>query len=234
MPCVICGETRTVRSHIVPKALMIETRRQEPHLVTGSRFHNGAKPSQGGHFSDRILCAAHETLTGPFDKYGTEFIRRAEAIFQATKPDRSFTVSNPKPQTLHRFALATIWREVQNNGANHKVTLGKYAAAVQDAVFAGAAINWPMLVSRTRFTLDSPDTVRMVVHPYRVRIGERNAWTFTAAGYAFYLFSDARGVGILPDWLRANVSDPACVVVNHSLDLRSVASFKPIFQNMSR
>ena len=37
-----------------------------------------------------MLCAKHENATANLDRYGTEFLRRSEALYEKQKPDRSF------------------------------------------------------------------------------------------------------------------------------------------------
>ena len=212
---------------------MREVRDGAPNAVVGSRHRGGVRISQGGDFSDHILCEVHERTTGTLDDYGTRFIRRAEKAFRRSSSDRSFRVSNPEPRRLMKFALSIVWREV--HGGEHdsvEVRLGAYEGRVCEAVFKNGDLNWPMLVSRTRFTLESDSPIPLTVSPYRVRMASQRAWTFTLAGYSFFMFPGASPPKILTDHLRADMADPTTIVIQHSQNLMQVGSLQEILKNM--
>jgi hypothetical protein len=189
--------------------------------------------SQGGTFDTNLLCAKHENATADLDRYGTEFLRRSEALFEAQNPQQAFEVANPEPQTLRRFALSVVWREVHSaNGRESRLSLGPYEYDVRSAVFDKAELAWPLLVSRTRFTLKERTPVKFAVHPFRVRFASLTAWTFTAVGYSFWVISDRRGLPPAHDFVRADIRNPALVIVGHEQDFRSVGVLQKLFSNM--
>lgn len=232
MPCLICGETKTVRSHIIPKAIVAKIAADENGVVVGSRFHQGAKPMPRGTFSNDILCAEHEALTAGLDKYGVEFLRRADQSFIPSIHRSGYPVANPDPRKLSRFALSLIWREVAAGGPG-KRTLGPYAEAVKDAVFSDGPLDWPLVIQRQNIVVRA-DRVEIGVNPYFVRLGGKRAWTIGLAGYAFFVVSDRQGFDMAPGWLRANESDPATIVVGDEMPIQRLGSFAPIFRNMAR
>jgi hypothetical protein len=235
VPCLICGAADTVRSHILPKALIHEIKEGAPHVVSGSRHRAGTRLSQGGNFDSNMLCAKHENATADLDRYGTEYLRRAEALFEAQRPTRSFEVSNPMPQTLRRFALSVVWREVHSaNGQKSGLSLGPYEEDVRRAVFCTVDLPWTLLVSRTRFTLEDRRPVKFALHPFRVRFGGLSAWTFTAVGHSFWLISDRRGLPAAHNDFRADSRNPAVVVVGHEQDFRSVRILQNLLSSMLR
>lgn len=222
-----------MRSHILPKALIRGVREGAKHVVSGSRRRKGTRLSQGGNFDNNMLCAKHENATADLDRYGTEFLRRAEAMFETQKPDRSFEVANPEPEALRRFALSVVWREVHSaNGRESRLSLGPYKDDVRRAVFEQADLPWPLIISRTRFTLEDDGPVKFVIHPFRVRFAGLNAWTFTAVGHGFYLISDRRGLPPAHDLVRADIRNPALVIVGHEQDFRTVGILQKLFSNM--
>lgn len=103
------------------------------HVITGSRWHKGAKPSAGGRFNDSILCSAHEGATSGLDTYGTRFVRDVRAAYAANRSAKSLAVPNPQPRKLARFALSLIWRESHGD------------------------LDWPVMVSETRYHVGKPD-----------------------------------------------------------------------------
>lgn len=232
MACLICGCSKTVRSHILPKALALDIRDGSKHVIQGSRFHKGAKPSQGGAFSDGILCTLHEQRTAALDTYGVEFIRRAASEFERLHPERSFQIANPQPNILLLFALSIVWRELAYSRREGERGLGKYREPIENAIFADGAFDAPMLIARTRFRAGSGDPIKIGVHPHPIRMKDRNVWSMTLAGFSFYPILDGRGMPMLPDWLRANQSDPIAIVVGHWQDLDEVGILKPILANM--
>lgn len=202
-------------------------------MVSGSRHRAGTRLSQGGNFDSNMLCATHENATAALDRYGTEFLRRSEALFEAQNPERAFEVANPEPHTLRRFALSVVWREVHSaNGQESRLSLGPYEDDVRNAVFGTADLPWPLLVSRTRFTLEERGPVKFAVHPFRVRFVGLTAWTFTAVGHSFWLISDRRGLAPAHAFVRADIRDPALVIVGHEQDFRSVGVLQKLFSNM--
>jgi hypothetical protein len=99
-------------------------------------------------------------------------------------------------------------------------------------VFDCANLSWPLIVSRTRFTLQERGALKFGVHPFRVRFADLNAWTFTAVGHAFWLISDHRGLPPTHDFARADIFDPALVLVGHEQDFRTVGVLQKLFANM--
>jgi hypothetical protein len=235
MPCLICGESATVRSHIIPKALIHDLKEGEKHVISGSRHRTGIRSSQAGSFDSNILCSKHENFTAPLDKYGVKFIRKSELIFRTSSSINAYEVPNDHPNLLHRFALAVVWREVHSiNGIQSRLSLGRYEESVRAAVFGLEPLGWPLWVQRTRFTLGQKPPINFAVHPYRIRLAGRNAWTFTALGHGFFLISDNQGIPATYDFVRADMANPALVLVGHEQDFRTVGTLKSILANMLR
>lgn len=230
MPCIVCGNPQTVRSHILPKALARDLRRGHSHTIVGSSRHDGIKKLPGGVFSDDLLCQEHEAITSKFDKYGVEFLRRAKDAFDAFGP-ASFWVENHEPNTLSRFVAAVIWREAH---AFDGQRLGPYEKPVREHIFEDGTLDWPMMVWRDNFTLTSNRAIEFNTHPYRTKFLARNAWMFTALGFSFIAVSDRRGIEGLPDDMTANHSNPLRVIVGHQRDYRDVPNIQPILKRMLR
>lgn len=237
MSCRICGSANTVTSHILPRAIAHQMRRGGPNLTGGSRFYSGRKITQSGETTKVILCEKHEAATARPDKYGVEFLRRAEALWLSRgRSSGILEVQNRTPLMLRTFALACIWREVAAQQAEGRdLTLGRYGEAVQAHLFANKpAPDWPLIIQRTNFELGADGPVDFIVHPYRIKLVERSTWTFTAAGYAFFLVNDPRGIPpIFMDW-RADKFDPAPVPVGNISPFLGLRSLQPLWQNMLR
>ena len=204
------------------------------HVITGSRHHSGAKPSQGGKFSDNILCEKHEGITSSFDTYGVRFVREVNRLFHANQNNNSVEVPNPEPIKLLRFVLSCIWREKaadQNEGLE---SLGPYRQPLENTVFHGADAAWPLIVSRDRFMVRDHQIDAFGVHPYRNRFYDRNTWMFTACSVTFFQIIDNRGLKELPDWVRADRANPVAVLMSDPMQIHKVGPLAPILRNMSR
>jgi hypothetical protein len=230
MPCIICGNAETVRSHILPKAVAKDLRRGAAHVVQGSSIYDGVRKLPGGVFSDRILCDLHEKATSTHDTYGVAFLRRAKEAFDAFGPE-TFWVENPEPQSLSKFVASVIWREVHSFGSER---LGPYEKDVRGHVFSDGKLSWPMMVWRDFFTLDEGKAIEFNIHPYRTKFIDRNAWMFTALGFSFIAICDKRGTAIIPEEMIANRANPLRVMVGHPMNFREVPTLKPIHERMRK
>lgn len=228
VPCKICGDEVTVRSHILTKAIARDLRRGHSHTIVGSSRYDGVKKLPGGAFSDKLLCQKHEAATSKFDTYGVAFLRRAKDAFDAYGPE-SFWVENHDPQLLSQFVASVIWREVHSFSDE---SLGPYDSLLRNHIFSEGCLDWPILVWRDNFTLDDKRAIEFNTHPYRTKFLSKNAWMFTALGFSFVAISDKRGVRGIPDEMIANQSNPLRVIVGHQMDYRDIPTLQPILKRM--
>lgn len=233
MACVICGDPKTVRSHIIPKALALDVRNGAPHVLAASRSRAIVRPMQGGPFSDHLLCNTHESATAAIDKYAVEFVRRVNGQWKMRGGSTALRIQNPDPEALRRFALLTIWREVyakQESG----LSLGPYSEALAEYIFANRkGPSWPIVAQRTNFTLPEKSAVDFTLHPFRVRFADRSAWTFTVAGVAFFVISDRRGLPpIFSDW-AVDRHDPAPITVSDPISITDVGMLKQLISKIA-
>lgn len=189
---------------------------------------------QSGAFSDHILCEKHEGLTAKVDKYAVEFVRRVNTEWRARGGGDTLEISNPQPELIRRFALLTIWREVASRHEKG-LSLGPYADQMSDYIFNdGHALEWPVVVQRTNFTLPGQEAIDFALHPFRIRFADRSAWTFTVAGVAFIIVSDQRGIpSIFEEWI-ADTHDPARVTVSHTEHITDVGMLKALMSKLGK
>lgn len=232
MGCLACGDQKTVRSHIIPKAFAHDVRDGAKHLIAGSLHHIGGKPSQAGMFSDDLLCASHESDTSAADTYAIDFVRKISNNWKNRGETSALNIDNPDPPMLRKFALTTIWREV-HSCRDGQLSLGPYEQAVFQFLFGGGvAPAWPVIVQRTNFTTKPGMAMDFNLHPFRVKFADRSGWAFTVAGVAFFTISDSRG---LPDKFsagRSDINDIALVTVSDPQPITEVGILKSILSNM--
>ena len=234
MGCRICGDSRTVRSHIIAKSFALTVRAGEKHVIAASRSQIGVRRTQAGTFSTDLLCREHENQTGAADKYAVEFVRRVQVERSRAPAASLLYVTNPTPEMLLRFALSTIWRQVHSENENG-AELGPYEGPVRRFLFEGAAApNSGVVVQRTRFTLPITEAMDFNVYPYRARLGGRTTWVFAAAGVYFVTAIDHRGFPpLFHDW-RADQQDPCPVPVADPMPLTEVGSFRGVIDAARR
>jgi hypothetical protein len=232
MGCRVCGDARTVKSHIIPRAFARDVRKDAKHVIAGSPNRSGVQRMQTGAYSEALLCDAHENATAAPDKYAVEFVRRVQEAWGDRAARSMLTVSNPVPSILRSFALLTIWREVHFQ-AQPDVTLGGYDGPVQRHLFEGGpAPDWAIVVQRTNFTVPPGGASDFNLHPYQYRVADRSAWTFTVAGVCFIAFSDKRGLPPLFEEWRADTHNPCPVSVAEPLLMTGVGALQGVFASM--
>lgn len=190
MPCLICGDTDTVKSHIIPRALFRIAKGAKPKVLRTRRGDNGWEESQSGFFDDRLLCAKHESRLGRFDDYAARFCRAFHS--QAERRIPVFTIPNPRPDLLVGFACATVWRMAASRSElKPERMLGPYAKFLAGLLFEGVPFDPLLLLSRSAYQLRG-QPLEMNVLPVRHTELDRRFWRFIACGIIFDLKLDAR------------------------------------------
>jgi hypothetical protein len=234
MACQICGERETVRSHIVPKRFALDVREDAKHGIMGSIDFDGARATQGGVYCSEMLCARCENVTADLDRYGFDFVSRANANWRPAITS-SYEVLNPEPQTLGRFIVATIWRECHSSRPrSRKKSLGVLDSVAASSVFDAAPVPWPIFVSLDRWSGGMPGRSKLIIYPFRTRFQDRIAWMVTLSSVTFYLIVDGRGLRFPTQGFEAQRDDPVIVVVMDEAPLDGVPILQPLFARMRK
>lgn len=167
-PCVICGATPTVSSHIIPRAIVHDIRGADPYVHETEAKRRGSKFTQSGEAYYGLLCAEHEDGLKRFDDYGVRMVRSLNKLFQGMREgQKGSAAKNPKPDAFKGFTLACIWRAVKSyHGRKFNLSLGKYEEPIRLHLFEGEPISAPIFASRSRLVLpDSADRTPLVMPP---------------------------------------------------------------------
>ena len=184
--CAICGNPKTVASHVIPRALSHEIRADGKDLTILSSGVKKPKFSQSGLVDRTLLCSAHEAVTGELDRYGIDFIRRVRGA-RTSHSDR-FQIDNPEPEKLIRFAASIVWRAVVSpHGNADRGDLGGMEKDVERNVFEGAALKAQLFVSSISIQHEQRELLAAMM-PVRSRQHGAWAWSFTLNGCFFALF----------------------------------------------
>lgn len=234
MPCLICGSAETVRSHILPRALMHDIRAGEKHAVAGWRNRDGLVFTQSGFWDGEILCAAHEGALHDADTYAVEFCRTFDEVAQPTPQGNGFMLPNPRPEILPRFAMSVVWRYcVSHFGLAQGAKLGPWEHTLRSLIFDGrTTVTAPDLMVIRQLAQIDGRTIPFATQPHSARHNGITYWQFQVAGLLFRLKLDRRPDG-MPAMLLAAGSDPLVVCDMGPQDVRHVKGYQRVFERMA-
>lgn len=186
--CMICGSTLMARSHLFPRALMREIRRDAKHLLaipSGA----GRRPGylQSGEVSARILCHRHEKATQRFDDAAIRFVRGFSKRARSAHESRAWFVGNPKADDLTRFIHATVWRHWAHWIASDTGPEADLSAfpTIQGVAFDGQRPFATMIMQTERLHRGGPAHIAFV--PGHTEIEGMPLIRFEVGGFAFFL-----------------------------------------------
>lgn len=236
MPCKVCGDPDTVRSHLMPRAFVRDMLRDGPYVIEGSRLQTGSVYQQSGRSDDTILCNAHEAALGEADSYGIKFCRRHFRRATLRYEDMLWLVPNPRPDLLLKFACACIWRRaVSRSGPPADLDLGPYEVPLRSLLFeSGCQFDPTLLISRQNVMLEGQPMDDLLAEPFRNPNYGRRGWQFMVAGFIFVLKLDNRGRKQELDTLKANGRNPVPVLNLPARELVDVPGVIDIAVNMLR
>ncbi len=192
--CKVCDETKTVHSHLLPRAFALDARRHTPALRAGSIFKSGYHLTQAGIFDDGILCDKHEKMLHASDTYGVEFCREFYSHRKALGHG-SFLVGPINSNFLVRFALSVVWRfAVSTRPEAGLVDLGDFEPLYRDVVFHGADCSSEPAVIIYGNNSVRHDLKQIIAQPSRGRQRGRRYWSFMVGGVTFITKADRRPV----------------------------------------
>lgn len=222
MGCTICGDEKTVKSHIVPRSLFHAMKRPNKPIIGNAQSGVGYQYLQSGHWDRNILCARHEAELGIYDEYGANFCKAFLAQLRAGK--NAVEVENPRPKRLVQFAGACVWRFAASRGCGYpQKLLGPYAAEVEEMLFHGGDFNPLLLISRHGYQ-DRGVLLNMGALPFIYHEEGLRFWRFIVCGLIFDLkldnrspiaamktlaVNDAKSISLFEDFPQNPMRDPA-------------------------
>lgn len=225
--CVVCGTVGTVKTHLFPRALMLDMRADAKALYTGNRLRDGYLEKQNGRWDDRFLCAEHEAMLGPADEYAVKLCRKIADVPPPPRGPIAIDVDNPRPELFAKFVYACVWRHVMApTNAELSLELGPYEKPLRAALFETGPLDLQILASVSGFTTKRGPT-NLAIEPYRQRLDGIAIWHFIIGRLNIYLKTDARPFA---DGLKALLADrnPLTLVVDDETDIATAPLLQPI------
>lgn len=206
----------------------------KPHLVAGSRHHDGFKFHQNGTWDEKLLCNHHENVLGAGDTYGVDFCRRWREVGITWPDGKATSVANPEPDKLIHFAYGIIWRHVHcEAGQDLGIGLGPYSCEMLEEMENLGPYSLQLLVSGNPLTIEGR-RADICIAPYRDRMGDLNVWHFTISGLDFYLKTDRRPFRASWRPYLANENDPIVIGLIPEREVHQVPKLFPILGRMRR
>ena len=136
-PCVVCGSVPTIKSHLIPRAVVGELRGDEPYVHVTEVDVPGSVYSQSGDSFYGLLCSEHERALSRFDDYGVRIVRKIEKLMsQMGEDQKGIELQNSSPSLFKGFVLACIWRAVWSlHGKKFGLSLGPYEKRIRRFLF---------------------------------------------------------------------------------------------------
>ena len=154
--CRNCGETPTIRAHLIPQAFARDIREGGPDLRVGSIDETGYGLSKAGFFDDGILCARCDGKLGVLDDYAVTFCRTFERNREMINSDM-FSIASVDTDKLVKFAASVGWRySISTRPEATKIQLGPFEKEFQQILFGDrpVSIEPALIVWANRTTFD--------------------------------------------------------------------------------
>lgn len=141
MSCLVCGESVTIKSHLIPRALTHEVQIHKAHAVV--RESGDFKYTQSGIYEKHILCAECDNKPGVSENTA---VRTFRAIRKAAKLSSfgEYVLESVKGDSILRFVTGVLWKYSVASQENGRIELGPYQNTLRDVTFS--SINVPKTI----------------------------------------------------------------------------------------
>lgn len=190
MPCLNCGELKTIDAHLIPKAFVSEVKcgNGEQHLIL-HYGKDGQQISNTGIYDRDILCGPCDGRLGQHEGYAFKLLKQLRA--RKLPVGDMGRIDPVDGDELVRFAAGIAWKYANTKPEFGRISIGPYAELLRKVSLQNQAI--PASVDLTMFRLIELDGD---VYHYRTPIPDRqngvNFVRFSVGGFIFFLKIDNR------------------------------------------
>lgn len=236
MPCLVCGDPATVKSHLTPRAFTHDVRGSDKRAYEGSLAFEGTRFTQAGVFDKTILCDRHEQALRDCDDYAVDWVRRVPTEARATHQGKLLQMPNPRPDLLRKFVCSHVWRHaVSPQNSAFDMDLGPWEEQLRALIFGSDGRYDPTFhVFRQRWTSDGIELKELLIPPHRLSGQGRRRWEFDLGGLLWVLRLNERQVDRQLETLRANGADPVTILVLDDREFTDRPGVLDIAVNMFR
>lgn len=207
MPCLICGDPKTIKAHLVPQAFAVEVKvgPGEKQVIA----HPGQErfsTNNTGRYDPDILCGRCDGRLGRFEGAAHALLKRARAV--PAKPGQVIAASDVDGDEFVRFCAGLAWKYCVTKRSLGRIDIGPYAGILEKAAFNDGDL--PASLDATAFRLfTGDDEVYFYREPLLDRIAGVNAVRFSVGGFVIFLKIDQRPCPPDPPlsfWLRGKTA----------------------------
>ena len=236
MPCKVCGNAKTVKSHLLPKSIIIGLHGESRRAFSGARDRLGTQSTQGGEFDSNILCLEHEGMLSDCDNYGVKFFKAFDRSARGPKgfEDVIYVVPNPKPSLLLKFVLSVVWRHALSGryGQPNPLNLGPWEPELRNKIFFGTSYDPDFCIAQQDFIIGESRHSEIVMPPYHNYNFGRRGFEFYVMGFRLTVKLDGQSKGRMPKLLRANGQNPVLVFRPDAITVTDEPDIMVILKNM--
>lgn len=169
--------------------------------------------SQSGKFDADLLCHDCERSLAASDDYAVRWSRTFDAKAKPGPNDALWSVANPKPDLLVKFAASVIWRSAMAPTHGDGIELGPWDFLLGDFIFRHGRFRPKVVVIRSNWRIGDEGPAKVVVGCTRLKSSHRT-YHFEAGGFRWLVRLDDRQSGprIFDRRLLVNDADPAPVL----------------------
>lgn len=215
MPCLICSNPATVKSHLTPRAFIFDVRGTETRAYQGSLAYSGTRYTQAGIFDKTILCDVHEQMLKDCDDYAVKWVRQLPIDLLASDCGTVLDIPNPRPDLLLKFVCSHVWRHaVSQQNHDFDMDLGPWEGELRQLIFgSGSSYNPTFHIFRQRWKSEGKELKELLIPPHRIPGQGRRRWEFDLGGLLWVLRLNERHVVQELEALKANDSNPVKILV---------------------
>lgn len=206
---------RLVKSHILPRALMMDQKREAKELWGLDSKQDGFVGLQSGYWK-RFLCADHEGRFNEADRYAVDFCRRFATERRSVYRGTVFELDNPHPDRLADFVYSSIWRTMV---AVKSPSLGPYLQRLTDHLFGDKPVDFPLLITRAGHVDNHGRDSNITVLSHEAKVDNLRFTRFMVAGLAWWVKVDNRPLGADLAFLDSRSRNPALILGREPMKL---------------
>jgi hypothetical protein len=205
MACRQCGEEKTIRAHVLPRAIGLLARGQATDL--NQIAEDSGRPSKTGPWDPDILCASHDGWLGAYDRYAVEFLVEHQHR-DFGRVGTNFAIENVDTDKLVRFTMAVAWRaSISRRTEFQFIRLGPYEERFRLALFDPKPLPAGLIeMVMIRYRSERMPLHQLIEMPFQRKMDGAHFFTFNIVGWCFLA---KIGRGPMPRILHPAVIVPA-------------------------
>ncbi|MBO1909469.1 hypothetical protein KHP60_24585 [Microvirga sp. 3-52] len=203
MACLVCGASKTINAHLVPKAFATEviSERGEKHALVHAK-QDGLRKTNTGIYDPDILCGPCDGTLGKHEGYVFDLLKRIRAL--RVHAGKILDCEPCDGDSIVKFAAGIVWEYANTKKENGRISIGPYSDTLKKVAFEITPIPAMIDAAAIQMQIGNED-----VHFYRARLPDRkegvNVIRSSVGALVFFLKIDKRcNPSLLPQecWVR--------------------------------